>query len=669
VHVRFACIHRPLLVLAALAGAALAACGGSSSGHPDGGGPGIDAAAQCTADGDTRCEGATYETCSSGTWTVTQQCPVACDPGLGCVECTPGVDFCDGNDVRSCNTDGTKGGVVTTCSGSQTCVGGSCVDPCAQAADSRSYLGCEYWATDLDNAIEVLGPADQAFGCLLFGAGNQTTMPVCYTNTGGGQTAGLCDQPGDTCPSGYTCQSTSVCILDAQHSPFAIVVSNPQSKPVDVTIADATGTTKTMTIAANAVQSLFPQQMGFADQSLDWTMQAKRAYKVTSTLPIVAYQFNPLDNVGVFSNDASLLIPRATFDVKYLSLGYPTLTRRPNTNDYNAYVTIVAWQDGTKVDVTPTADVRASATSATITAGTTVTFTLDAFDVVNLEAVGAATAGIDGPDLSGTLIQSQDTKTFGVFTGTEASVLPSDQPSSQYPNGPCCADHLEEMLFPTSTWGKKFAIARSQVRLTMKPERDVLRVLAQTDGTTVTFDPAPAVGTCGTLNAGQFCEVEISADTAVTGSEPILVGHFLTSAIWQDALGTQTVGSGDPSLSFAVPTEQYRSSYAILVPSQYTASYVSLVVPMGNTATIDGDDKTSQLTGFAGGAYLGGRIPVTAGAHQIECSSGGCGIEVYGYSDAVSYMFAGGLDLKQIVIGHDAPATPVVRPPAAARTR
>ncbi len=27
-----------------------------------------------------------------------------------------------------------------------------------------------------------------------------------------------------------------------------------------------------------------------------------------------------------------------------------------------------------------------------------------------------------------------------------------------------------------------------------------------------------------------------------------------------------------------------------------------------------------------------------------------CGLEVYGYSSAVSYFFAGGLDLEQIVI-------------------
>gem|GEM_PF-6531693 len=53
--------------------------------------------------------------------------------------------------------------------------------------------------------------------------------------------------------------------------------------------------------------------------------------------------------------------------------------------------------------------------------------------------------------------------------------------------------------------------------------------------------------------------------------------------------------------------------------------------------TLDGVDVTSQLTGFAGGAYKAGRISVQPGQHQIKCP-GGCGIEVYGYSRAVSFF-------------------------------
>jgi hypothetical protein len=650
--------------------AALAACGPSGNNPDAGNGSGIDSGTQCTAEGANRCTGSTYQTCHGGNWDVTAQCPLKCDDTLGCVACTPGVNSCSGQDVVSCGADGNPGGVVMTCAANQVCSNGACVDPCADAATNRSYLGCEYWAVDLDNAIEVLTTPDQG-ACSTFQAKQVANIPFCHNpnstivvdpSTGRkATTAGLCDQPGNTCPSGYTCEMAPVCVLDAQHSPFAIVVSNPQTKAVDVTIADSAGTTKTVSVAASSVTSLFPQQLGFADQSIDQSMKAKKAYKVTSTAPIVAYQFNPLDNVGVFSNDASLLIPRTTFDTKYYALGFGTLTRRvqdlPNndvgTNDYNGYVTIVSWQDGTHVDITPTANVRASAAGGGVTAisaGTKTSFVLDAFEVLNLESVGAATNGIAGPDLTGTLVESTDTKSFGVFTGTEASVLASAAPGGLYTNGPCCADHLEEMMFPTSTWGKSFAIARSQVRLTMKPENDVIRVMAQKPGTTVTFTPAPTKGTCGTLDAGKFCQVEISADTKITASEPILVGHYLVSAIWQDPFFGMSIGSGDPSLAIAVPVEQFRDSYAILVPSQYMATYASIVVPDGTTAMLDNSDVTSQLTPFGGG-FRGGRVKITtAGPHNITCPGGGCGVELYGYSDAVSYMFAGGLDLKQIVI-------------------
>ena len=30
---------------------------------------------------------------------------------------------------------------------------GACVDACNDAAASRSYIACEYWAVDLDNAV------------------------------------------------------------------------------------------------------------------------------------------------------------------------------------------------------------------------------------------------------------------------------------------------------------------------------------------------------------------------------------------------------------------------------------------------------------------------------------------------------------------------------------
>lgn len=254
-------------------------------------------------------------------------------------------------------------------------------------------------------------------------------------------------------------------------------------------------------------------------------------------------------------------------------------------------------------------------------------------------------------DLTGTRIRAVGaTPTpIGVFSGHEATVFGSTTPppNLQFPAGPCCADHLEDMMFPTSTWGKTFAITRSQIRIPGYADPDLLCIMAQKPGTTVTITPAPMVGTCGSLGPGQSCEVQISADTVITSNEPILVGHYLQADIWQGGfIIITTVGEGDPSMALAVPTEQFRNDYNILIPSQYAKNFLSIAANATGAVTVDGQPVT--LT--ANGTYRAARVPVTAGPHKILCP-GGCGVMVYGYGPgAVSYMFAGGLDLKQIVI-------------------
>jgi hypothetical protein len=399
------------------------------------------------------------------------------------------------------------------------------------------------------------------------------------------------------------------------------------------------------TVPPGQVVAIKPQMNNIADQSVDGTVKVRAAYKVSSDLPIVAYQFNPLDNVNVFSNDASLLIPRTAYDVDYYTLSWPTLDRRnptPGTNPYYGYLAIVAWQDNTQITVTPTAAVQASATQATIAAGTPTPFTLNAFEVLQLQASGTG-------DLTGTHVVSTNAMSFGMFGGHEATAFGEAMgPDTQHTAGPCCADHLEEQLFPSSTWGKEFAVARTKQRTN---EPDYIRVMAQAAGTAVTFTPAPATmvsGNCGALGPGQFCDVKIQGDTEISSNNPILVGHYTESSIWQNLLVGDAVGNGDPSMAIAVPTEQYRSDYTVLIPMAYMENYLSISAAATGSVTVDNANVT--LAAFpGGGTHRAARVPVTAGQHTVKCSDG-CGVLVYGYSDAVSYMFAGGLDLKTIVI-------------------
>jgi hypothetical protein len=623
---------------------ALVACGPDARTGSDGGGNGDGGGPVCV-DGQYQCLGSTYQFCSGGQWTTQEECTAACDLQLGCVECIPGGNVCENGNVHSCTPTGEIGPETEACTGSNVCQNGQCVDACAAAAMSRSYTGCEYWAVDLDNAVEVYNPPPCGSG----NPGTPINVPAVCMNPSGMTSAGTCDPPGNVCPSNFTCQAATVCAFDATHAPFAVVVSNPQARAVDVTVTAGNGTTITANVPAGGVQAIMPQAApnNIPDQSLDGSGIEKKAYKVTSTLPIVAYQFNPLDNVDVFSNDASLLVPRAAFDVEYYAMTRATLDRRatlPGTNPYRGYVSVVAWQDGTMVEVTPSVLTTAGPSQAAIAANVATMFTLNAHDVLTLQAAGAG-------DLTGTRIRAVGaTPTpIGVFGGHEATAYGEAMAPAQIilptrPNA-CCADHLEDMMFPTSTWGKTFAIARSQPR--GGHELDVIRIMAQKPGTTVTFAPAPT-GTCNTLGPGAYCEVKISADTVVTASEPVLIGHYLQSNIWTDGFpfgGGGTIGEGDPSMAIAVPTEQYRNDYTILVPSQYAKNFISITAPMTGSIQVDGTPVT--MTAF--GQYRAARVPVSAGQHKITCPSS-CGVEVYGYSDAVSYMFAGGLDLKQIVI-------------------
>jgi hypothetical protein len=102
-------------------------------------------------------------------------------------------------------------------------------------------------------------------------------------------------------------------------------------------------------------------------------------------------------------------------------------------------------------------------------------------------------------------------------------------------------------------------------------------------------------------------------------------------------------------MAIAAPIEQFRKDYTFLVPAQYEANYVSIAAPATGGITLDGQPVT--MTAFpGGGTHRGARVLLAAGQHKITCADG-CGITVYGWSArGVSYMFAGGLDLKPIVI-------------------
>jgi hypothetical protein len=64
-------------------------------------------------------------------------------------------------------------------------------------------------------------------------------------------------------------------------------------------------------------------------------------YHIQSTVPIIAYQFNPLENVNVYSNDASMLIPTNSCGSKYIVLNW-----KERKGPLRTYFSVVAVKEG-----------------------------------------------------------------------------------------------------------------------------------------------------------------------------------------------------------------------------------------------------------------------------------------------------------------------------------
>src|SRR5262249_54776652 len=136
------------------------------------------------------------------------------------------------------------------------------------------------------------------------------------------------------------------------------------------------------------------------------TFVSHHAYHVKSTAPLIAYQFNPLDNVGVFSNDASLLLPTESLDHRYLVLSWPqtiALTDDSATNmglHLPPSLTVVAIADQTTVDVRLSTPIVGGGGIAAAKAGDTVHVVLDRYQVLNLET------GSFNADFTGSMVDA-----------------------------------------------------------------------------------------------------------------------------------------------------------------------------------------------------------------------------------------------------------------------
>ena len=472
-----------------------------------------------------------------------------------CIEelCTPGATNCaDEQNYVVCDDDGQNWGEPQPCEANEGCLAGECVLLCELVKGTPSSIGCSFVANRMDN----------------FGS-----------------------NAGDSVVVGNTSETQSAKVQ------FYFTANNSnteksQGGPIDI----APGMTHVFTMNNMPMDKVSRLRQG-------------GSYRIESDIPIIAYQHSPIGQD--FTNDASMLLPEHALKQNYVLASY-----KASLSGFADYFNVIALEDDTLVEWTPTANTIAGSGVASVKAGATGSVMMNRHDT--LQVRGAALV-----DLSGTQVSAD--KPIWVVSAVECVNVPA---------GVSYCDHIEEQMLPLDYWGKKYVGAPSPKR---GSEDHHWRIFGGADGVTVSTDPVQP-GTPFTLDKGQFKDLVVSTGTAFifAGDGPFLPVQYLES---QNS-GAKT---GDPSMYQMVPVEQFLSRYAFVTGTSYPLHYAQIIRPLGAAdVSIDGV--------VVGGYYSVGDfevadVKISEGAH-LATGDDPFGIVGLGYSGATSYAYPGGMRLK-----------------------
>lgn len=600
--------------------------------------------------------------------------PGACPAGQVCrqdacveVACVPGTRRCvSDTQPQECDEAGEAYVDAEACEGGARCEEGFCLDRCELARRNKSYIGCEYWAVELENHLLYNEPLQK---------GDQPPFGIVLANTSSTYDAEITIYDDD----GVIAEAVAERVVGVDTPDPTLIPERVYSEVLDADgnrLMGISGPIDRLPLPRGSLMTLVMphKRVPFGESAV-----GKFGYKIESTQPIVAYQFNPLCCNYNTTNDASLLIPESALTSDYMFLGYAIFAGNSQgrlEEPWSATLTLVATEPDTNVSIQlrppkgegrpysdliyPELDGRLQGPDAQ----GVLTATLQPFEVLNVGGNGKAPV----EDLTGARISSD--KPIAAFSGHSCAYVP-------YTLGFC--DHLESQLFPLETWGRRFVLAPLKLRnpdattgttreatyWKFVARQDDTRILTGIDlshgpeGTLrpadegvpscVDFSDDPTTGLIR-LDAGETCEFGTRTSFVAQANHPITVGAFISgqASVFEDSQPGDR--AGDPSFFLVPPEEQYRTSYTILTPKTYFQNFVTVTMLPGFGVTLDGE--TLDLTQFdyeeiGGEGLVRAHIPLTDGPHTLEAQVP-FGIVVYGYDDYVSYAFTGGLNLTKL---------------------
>ncbi|WP_299700520.1 PKD domain-containing protein [uncultured Pontibacter sp.] len=390
--------------------------------------------------------------------------------------------------------------------------------------------------------------------------------------------------------------------------------NNSQDSFITLFIAGDEATTGTVTIPGLAFTAAFTVTPGTVTSVMLPTNVQLQSSNTIQNLGIHITANNDVTVYGLnrkqASTDAFLALPTDILGTEYINLGYK------NVNVVNAsQLAIVATTNSTNITIVP------SVTTDGHTAGVPYSITLNQGQTYLLRNRDSAPS-----DLTGTKITSNHP--IAVFGGHACANIPS---------GEVYCDYIVEQLPPTSAWGKQFVT----VPLATRQNGDTFRFLASVNNTQVKVNGIVVA----TLNNGQYHEQIINGAAEIVATEPILVAQYSNSTTYDGVVS-------DPFMMLIPPFEQFLGNYTVSTPaSGFSGNYINIVAPNASigTVTLDGVPiPASSFTPIGSTGFSGAQLNISLGTHIVNGVNYPIGSFVYGFDNADSYGYPGGMSLAPI---------------------
>ncbi len=342
------------------------------------------------------------------------------------------------------------------------------------------------------------------------------------------------------------------------------------------------------------------------------------------------------------SGDGSYIIPSIGWGTDYVVAAYGSLYNSSGDGAYDlpSECVVVANQDNTQVEITPSCDCR-NCTSGNINgdvnstivmypAGQVAMFNLNRGQDVEMMPVKAADAA--NFDMTGTIIHAN--QPVGVLGASMAPEIPAGFP---YPDFVC------EMLPPTRTWGETY-YATNYLQPPGQPSHDYVRYLfiATLPGQTI-FGHNCTMGdyTEWVNTGGQYAcywdEKEFSQ--MFFSDAPFLCVSYINSSTYPDGINED----GDPAEAIIIPKEQFINEIVFETPSgtEFT-NYANIIFNINDAkeVTFDGKPILGLPSGCIDDTFAFVSVEkIAPGVHRVTSDSG-AGVLIYGYGNDESYAWS-----------------------------